>query len=53
MVSPIKNGENSQEQVDGEATVAWMRRQRWCNGKVGVTGARTRGGLVLGAGRFP
>lgn len=26
------------EQVDGEATVAWMRRQRWCNGKVGVTG---------------
>eukprot|EP00435_Cladocopium_sp_Y103_P015127 s596_g3.t1 len=26
------------EQVDGEATVAWMRRQVWCNGKVGVTG---------------
>lgn len=28
-----------QEQVDGEATVTWMRRQPWCNGKVGVTGA--------------
>jgi len=26
------------EQVDGEATVKWMRRQAWCNGKVGVTG---------------
>lgn len=27
-----------EEQVDGEATVKWMRRQAWCNGKVGVTG---------------
>lgn len=26
------------EQMDGEATVAWMRQQSWCNGKVGVTG---------------
>ena len=24
--------------MDGSATVAWMRRQAWCNGKVGVTG---------------
>ncbi len=24
--------------MDGEATVKWMRRQAWCNGKVGVTG---------------
>ncbi|CAJ1377658.1 unnamed protein product [Effrenium voratum] len=27
------------EQMDGEATVAWMRKQPWCSGKVGVTGA--------------
>ena len=28
--------------MDGEATVAWMRRQPWCNGKVGVTGELLR-----------
>lgn len=32
----------NEEQVDGEATVKWMRRQAWCNGKVGVTGHRLR-----------
>lgn len=26
------------EREDGPATVAWMRQQPWCNGKVGVTG---------------
>ncbi|CAE7700287.1 cocE [Symbiodinium pilosum] len=26
------------EQMDGAATVAWMRQQPWCNGKVGATG---------------
>mmetsp|Transcript_67010 Transcript_67010/g.158035 ORF Transcript_67010/g.158035 Transcript_67010/m.158035 type:complete len:627 (+) Transcript_67010:42-1922(+) len=26
------------EQMDGAATVAWMRKQTWCNGKVGATG---------------
>lgn len=32
--------------MDGEATVKWMRRQAWCNGKVGVTGSA--GGASVG-----
>ena len=43
-----------QEQMDGAATVAWMRQQPWCNGKVGATGlvfiqARCRDGPRLSA----
>ena len=32
----------AEEQMDGAATVAWMRQQPWCNGKVGATGLATR-----------
>ena len=36
--------------MDGEATVKWMRRQAWCNGKVGVTGD-SGGRLGFGGGK--
>jgi putative CocE/NonD family hydrolase len=44
-----------QELVDGEATLAWIAEQSWCNGRVGMIGISWGGfnGLQLAARRPP
>ncbi|MBS0387628.1 MAG: CocE/NonD family hydrolase [Proteobacteria bacterium] len=36
--TPTDREYSAQEQADGEQVIAWLARQRWCNGKVGMLG---------------